>query len=458
MNDEADRLISPDKRGEDLDAALRPQTLDDFTGQKAARANLKVFIEAARGRGEALDHVLFVGPPGLGKTTLAQIVARELGVELEIVEVDIRAGDNRAAEFLARNSNAKVPVLEDGNFVLWESRAICAFLAGIRPEAGLYPDGLKTRALVDQWAWWQAIHLGPAMQKLSFELFLKEKFGMGDPDLTVVEAEEKATDQFLAVLETGLDGKDWIAGKIDVRGTLHLNENARKHLMNGDSLLTEGVTKVEGEFSRGDSVDIHHDFLKIGSSARSNPIRVKEAVSRPRSACSIAITANGAAILRGSTSTASSPQRSFRGMERLLAAPARDRMAQRPAAARSQPPLASRRSWSPVESCSRSVSRTSNSCSSAKAPTFHLATSGERAAGSCCCASVSAAMASGPAGSRTADAGAGNQCWPWTASSSQRARPRANATGFGSSAMAVFRASWLSSAGRALMASAQALC
>ena len=143
-------------------------------------------------------------------------VAHELGVELEIVEVDIRAGYNRAAEFLARNSNAKVPVLEDGNFVLWESRAICAYLAGIRPEAGLYPDGLKTRALVDQWAWWQAIHLGPAMQKLSFELFLKEKFGMGDPDPTVVEAERKATDQFLAVLETGLDDKDWIAGALSL--------------------------------------------------------------------------------------------------------------------------------------------------------------------------------------------------------------------------------------------------
>ena len=143
-------------------------------------------------------------------------VAHELGVELEIVEVDIRAGDNRAAEFLARNSNAKVPVLEDGNFVLWESRAICAYLAGIRPEAGLYPDGLKARALVDQWAWWQAIHLGPAMQKLSFELFLKEKFGMGDPDPTVVEAERKATDQFLAVLETGLDDKDWIADALSL--------------------------------------------------------------------------------------------------------------------------------------------------------------------------------------------------------------------------------------------------
>ncbi|QKV20448.1 Holliday junction branch migration DNA helicase RuvB [Oricola thermophila] len=93
--DEDTRLITPEKRGEDVDVALRPQTLDDFTGQKAARANLKVFIEAAKGRGEALDHVLFVGPPGLGKTTLAQIMAKELGVNFRATSgpVIAKAGD-----------------------------------------------------------------------------------------------------------------------------------------------------------------------------------------------------------------------------------------------------------------------------------------------------------------------------------------------------------------------------
>ena len=89
------RLITPEKRGEDVDTTLRPQTLDDFVGQAAARANLKVFIEAAKGRGEALDHVLFVGPPGLGKTTLAQIMAREMGVNFRSTSgpVIAKAGD-----------------------------------------------------------------------------------------------------------------------------------------------------------------------------------------------------------------------------------------------------------------------------------------------------------------------------------------------------------------------------
>jgi Holliday junction DNA helicase RuvB len=89
------RLVSPEKRAEDVDPSLRPQVLADFVGQEAARRNLKVFIESARSRSEALDHVLFVGPPGLGKTTLAQILARELGVNFRATSgpVIAKAGD-----------------------------------------------------------------------------------------------------------------------------------------------------------------------------------------------------------------------------------------------------------------------------------------------------------------------------------------------------------------------------
>src|SRR5437764_667939 len=92
----SDRLIDRDLRPEDqLDTHLRPQRLEEFIGQGKAKHNLKVFIDAVKTRGEALDHVLFAGPPGLGKTTLAQIVARELGVNFRATSgpVIAKAGD-----------------------------------------------------------------------------------------------------------------------------------------------------------------------------------------------------------------------------------------------------------------------------------------------------------------------------------------------------------------------------
>jgi len=95
------RLVSADRRPED-DFAPRPQILADFIGQEAARANLKVFIASARSRGAALDHVLFVGPPGLGKTTLAQIVARELGANFRSTSGPVIA---KAGELAAQLTN-----------------------------------------------------------------------------------------------------------------------------------------------------------------------------------------------------------------------------------------------------------------------------------------------------------------------------------------------------------------
>ena len=91
-----DRLISADTQmGDVRDRALRPLSFDDFVGQAAAISNLKVYVEAARRRGEALDHLLLSGPPGLGKTTLSQIVARELGVNFKSTSGPIisKAGD-----------------------------------------------------------------------------------------------------------------------------------------------------------------------------------------------------------------------------------------------------------------------------------------------------------------------------------------------------------------------------
>jgi len=108
-----DRLITPEKKGEDVDAAMRPQVLDDFVGQAAARANLKVFIEAAKKRGEALDHVLFVGPPGLGKTTLAQIMARELGVNFRSTSGPVIAKSGDLAALLTNLEDRDVLFIDE---------------------------------------------------------------------------------------------------------------------------------------------------------------------------------------------------------------------------------------------------------------------------------------------------------------------------------------------------------
>ncbi|EPX80762.1 Holliday junction branch migration DNA helicase RuvB [Litoreibacter arenae] len=92
---EPDPTLRPERLAEDGDRALRPQGLDEFIGQAEARANLRVFIESAKTRGEAMDHTLFHGPPGLGKTTLAQIMARELGVNFRMTSGPVlaKAGD-----------------------------------------------------------------------------------------------------------------------------------------------------------------------------------------------------------------------------------------------------------------------------------------------------------------------------------------------------------------------------
>jgi holliday junction DNA helicase RuvB len=100
-------MLTAARRPEDLDAALRPKTLDEFVGQKGARENLRVFIDAARSRGDALDHVLFFGPPGLGKTTLAQIIARELGVGFRATSGPVIAKSGDLAALLTN--------LEDGD-------------------------------------------------------------------------------------------------------------------------------------------------------------------------------------------------------------------------------------------------------------------------------------------------------------------------------------------------------
>jgi glutathione S-transferase len=144
-------------------------------------------------------------------------VVYELGADIEIVEVDMRAGAHKAPDYLKLNMNGKVPVLVDGDFVIWESRAINAYLASAYPAKGLYPADLKKRAVIDQWSYWHAIHLGPAMQRVAFERIQKAFFGRGAPDEAVIAAEMKSVDLFMPVFEAALgDGRDWIAGDLSI--------------------------------------------------------------------------------------------------------------------------------------------------------------------------------------------------------------------------------------------------
>ncbi len=143
-------------------------------------------------------------------------VANELGIELETIEVDLMKGEHKTASYLAINPNGKVPVLVDGDFVLWESRAIDGYLAGLKPERGLCPTDARKRAIIDQWSYWQAIHLGPAMQGVAFERVVKKKLGMGEPDETAIESQLKNVAQFLPVLDASLANKEWVAGDLSI--------------------------------------------------------------------------------------------------------------------------------------------------------------------------------------------------------------------------------------------------
>ena len=106
-------LLTAQRTPEDGDAALRPKTLDEFVGQQAARDNLRVFIAAAKSRGEALDHVLFFGPPGLGKTTLAQIMAREMGVGFRATSGPVIAKSGDLAALLTNLDDGDVLFIDE---------------------------------------------------------------------------------------------------------------------------------------------------------------------------------------------------------------------------------------------------------------------------------------------------------------------------------------------------------
>lgn len=141
-----------------------------------------------------------------------QLVARELDIELELVKVDLSKGEQNTPEFLALNPNHHVPVLQDGDFVLWESYAIMQYLANITPGQTLYPADPKRRADIDRWLFWCGQELMPAIATLNWENHIKPMVGLGEPDPAQVADGEARFNMAASILDALLAREAWISG------------------------------------------------------------------------------------------------------------------------------------------------------------------------------------------------------------------------------------------------------
>lgn len=140
-------------------------------------------------------------------------VVYELGLSPEFVPVNLFRGEQHAPEIAALNPNARLPILVDDEFVLWESNAIAAYLAN---GTALLPATRRERADVERWADWQLAHLGPAIGKVAYQRFVKPLTGQGQPDAKIVE--EGAADYAKAttVLDGSLGSKEYVAGRLSI--------------------------------------------------------------------------------------------------------------------------------------------------------------------------------------------------------------------------------------------------
>jgi glutathione S-transferase len=140
-------------------------------------------------------------------------VAYELGIALETQRVDLLTGGQRNPEFLAKNPNGRVPVLEDGDLILWESTAIIRYLAA---GSSLLPAARRTAAEVDRWIAWQLAHLAPAMSKVAFENVVKRLTRRGEPDPARIAEGTAEFEQLTAILDAALAGREFVAGPLSV--------------------------------------------------------------------------------------------------------------------------------------------------------------------------------------------------------------------------------------------------
>ena len=140
-------------------------------------------------------------------------VAYELGLPFEHAPVDLLTGAQRAPEYLAVNPNGRVPTLDDGGFVLWESTAIIRYLA---QGTALIPTERRAAADMDRWIAWQLAHLAPAMSKVAFERIVKKLTARGEPDAARIAEGTAEFDALTAILDGALAGREYVAGPLTI--------------------------------------------------------------------------------------------------------------------------------------------------------------------------------------------------------------------------------------------------
>jgi glutathione S-transferase len=154
---------------------------------------------------------LHVFPPS-PRAFKVRALVRHLDLEVEECLVHLFQGDQQKPEYVALNANKKMPVLEDGDFVLWESNAILQYLASKRPESGLWPGDARGQAEVSRWLHWESAHWTPACSPFVFERVVKKLANLGDPNPAEIARVEPQFHQFAAVLDGHLRGRRWLVG------------------------------------------------------------------------------------------------------------------------------------------------------------------------------------------------------------------------------------------------------